>query len=105
MKGGFGSSGDMVLAKDRVLSSVKGPRGEHLVDLDLQTGEARDVGPLTDEKGVNVSDVYGLIFKKDVLYGLTVSGWIVKIDPATARCTRLLSTGVAWYGATDYERL
>jgi outer membrane protein assembly factor BamB len=105
MGGGFGCSGDLALTKDTVVATVKSNGGEQLVKLDPKTGRAKLIGAIKDQDGREIADIYGLIWRKDILYGLSANGWIVRIDPFTGRCVRLVQSGVAWYGATDYERL
>jgi hypothetical protein len=106
MTGGFVASGDVALAGDRLVSSVKDANGdENLVTLDPKTGKARLVGRFKDQNGADIPNVFGLIWRKDVLYALTSGGDILRVDPFTARCVRLLSTGISWWGATDYQRI
>lgn len=106
MGGGFGSSGDIAIAGDIVVSSCKQANGgEHLCRLDPRTGAATDIGAMIDQNGNAVDNVFGLIFRNDVLYGLTAGGDVLKIDIHTAKCTILMHTGTTWYGATDYQRI
>lgn len=116
MKHGFVASGDLALihtrtapnqpAKDVIVSSVKdGSRVEHMVTIDLATGEATDQGECIDQFGRRVTSVFGIIVRKEIVYGLTNGGDILRIDPFTGKCTILKRTGISWWGATDYQRL
>jgi hypothetical protein len=116
MGGGFVASGDLALihtrttpngqATDVIISSVKDEdRREHMVTIDLATGAAKDCGKCVDEDGRTVRDVFGIIVHKEIVYGLTNGGDILRIDPFTAKCVVLARTGISWWGATDYQRL
>ena len=48
---------------------------------------------------------YRLIIRKEIVYGLTNGGDLLRIDPFTAKCVVLKRTGISWWGATDYQRL
>jgi hypothetical protein len=115
MKGGFVASGDLAMVhtrtqpnaqpEDVIVSSVKKGGVEHIVTIDLATGKATDRGECVDEHGDRVGSVFGIIVRKEIVYGLTNGGDIIKIDPFTARCKILKRTGISWWGATDYQRL
>lgn len=105
--GGFVASGDLAVVGEVVYASVKDPAGrEQLVVVDPGTGRVRHVAPFTDAAtGAPISHVFGLLQRQGVLYGLTSAGWIVRVDPATGRCTVLARTGISWWGATEYLRI
>ena len=115
MKGGFVASGDLAMvhtrttpngkAEDVIVSSVKKNGVEHIVTIDLATGAATDRGECVDERGDPVLSVFGIIVRKEIVYGLTNGGDIIRIDPFTAKCKILKRTGISWWGATDYQRL
>ena len=105
MGGDYSASGDIALVGDRLFSSVKDAAGrETLVELDPQTGAATAVAPLVDGARRGITNMYGLIYRKNVLYGLTHDGDLVRIDEATGQCQVLKRTGVTFYGATDCVR-
>ena len=100
------ASGDVAMAGERLVSSVKdGARREHLVTIDPETGAAREAAPFRDPRGQAVGNVFGLIERGGVLYGLTSGGDVLEIDPATARVKVLRRTGIRWWGATSYMRI
>ncbi|MCO5172142.1 MAG: PQQ-like beta-propeller repeat protein [Planctomycetes bacterium] len=105
--GGFRASGDMALMGEVFYASVKDPgRVEHLVTIDPRSGRATHVAPFTEAAtGAPVPNVFGLLARGGVLYAMTSSGDILRVDPATARCTLLARTGIRWWGATEYLRL
>ncbi|MEZ0231171.1 MAG: hypothetical protein ACAI25_21320 [Planctomycetota bacterium] len=115
MKGGFVASGDLAMVhtrtqpngqpEDVIVSSVKKGGVEHMVTLDLATGKATDRGECVDENGNAIGSVFGIIVRKEIVYGLTNDGDILRIDPFTAKCKVLKRTGISWWGATDYQRL
>lgn len=116
MKGGFVASGDLAMVhtrtkagaqpEDVIVSSVKDESGiEHMVTIDLATGNATDRGEAVFENGTRVGSIFGIICRKEIVYGLTNGGDIILIDPFTAKCKLLKRTGISWWGATDYQRL
>lgn len=106
MGAGWSASGDMAVLGDKVYASVKdAARREHLVTLDPATGAARQVGAFVDQDGRAVSDVFGLVVEKGILYGVTQGGDLLEVDPASGRCKLLLRTGKRFYGATDALRI
>ncbi len=115
MKGGFVASGDLAMVhtrtapnrapEDVIVSSVKKGGTEHMVTIDLATGNATDRGACVDEDGRRITSIFGIIVRKEIVYGLTNSGDILRIDPFTAKCKVLKRTGISWWGATDYQRL
>jgi len=103
---GYTSSGDIELVGEEVFCTVKDALGrERLVTLDLETGRAESVGLLQDGQGQPVYNVYGLICRRGVLYGLTARGDVLRIDTETGRCAPVLRTDTTWWGATGYLRL
>jgi hypothetical protein len=115
MKGGFVASGDLAMvhtrtapnaqAEDVIVSSVKKNGTEHIVTIDLATGKATDRGECVDENGNEINSIFGIIVRKEIVYGLTNDGDLLRIDPFTAKCKVLKRTGISWWGATDYQRL
>lgn len=104
MGGSWAASGDIALVGEKLYSSVKDAAGrETLVQLDPQTGAATEVAPLT-VGGRRIENMYGLICRKGVLYGLTLDGDLLQIDEGSGICRLLRKTGVTWYGATDCVR-
>lgn len=106
MGGSWAASGDIAYIGKKLFSSVKDAKGtEHLVRLDEKTGKATRIGAFKDERGNAIPHVYGLIDRAGQLFGVTVGGDIIRIDPKTARCKILKKTNVRWYGATSFTRI
>mgnify|MGYP000060360189 CR=1 FL=1 len=105
--GGFVASGDLAVMNDVVYASVKDPaRREHLVTVDPATGAACTIALFTDVvTNAPISNVFGLVCSKGILYGLTSTGAIMRVNPTNGRCTILTNTGISWWGATEYLRL
>jgi hypothetical protein len=93
--GGFQSSGDIIALPDGFLYMAATSAGaDHLIRINPSSGTTQDIGSL------GTTEMYGLGFAYNVLYGFDSSGAVYTIDPATAQATQINNTGVAWYGAT-----
>ncbi|CAN5860326.1 hypothetical protein BH11MYX3_BH11MYX3_05290 [soil metagenome] len=94
--GGFSSSGDLVAVTNfgTVQTADNGISNDRLVRLAPQTFAATAVG--TD---IGYSDIWGVAFWKDKIFGFTASGQFVTIDPTTGAGTLVQSNGPAWWGA------
>ncbi|MDI3291957.1 hypothetical protein [Polyangium sp. 15x6] len=81
LSAGYTSSGDIVTTKDgRTYLTIKGDGcNDCLVKIDPGTGAlSKLVGPMGQ------SDVYGLAYAGDSLYGFTRAGLMLTIDPSSA---------------------
>jgi hypothetical protein len=93
---GLGSSGDVVSVSGfGTVATVKQPAGgsDWLATLDTATGQATLVGP------TGVTDIWGLGFWKDKIFGFTDGNQFVLIDPKTGSASMVQSGSVAWWGA------
>jgi len=93
--GGLGSSGDLVSVKGLTLATVKQGFGltDWLARVNPLTGQAVPIGD------TGFSDVWGLGFWKDKVYGFTEGGQLIVIDPKTGKGTQASSSSAAWWGA------
>ncbi len=94
---GLEASGDIAFLQGRLLVTARtGPDAlDDLVEFDLAAGAARTVGP------VGFRCVWGLAAFGATLYGLTCTGDVLRLDPATGRGVRIAQRpGVTFYGAT-----
>jgi hypothetical protein len=93
--GGLGSSGDLVSVKGLTLATVKQGFGltDWLARVNPLTGQAVLIGD------TGFSDVWGLGFWKDKVYGFTEGGQLIVIDPKTGKGTQASSSSAAWWGA------
>jgi hypothetical protein len=94
--GGFASSGDLVAVKNfgTVLTADNGVSADRLVRLAPQSFAGTAVGT-----NIGYSDIYGVAYWKDKIFGFTSSGQFVTIDPTTGVGTLVQSNGPAWWGA------
>ena len=94
--GGFTSSGDIVSVKGfGTVATVKGGSGatDKLVRVDAITGVATLIGD------TGVTDIWGLGFWEDKVYGFTDYNQFVLIDVDTGTSTLVKTGDVAWWGA------
>ena len=95
MMGGYTSSGDLVaVAGFGTMQTVPGASGDVLARLAPQTFAATPVGG-----GTGYSEIWGIAFFKDQIYGFTNGGAFVLIDPNTGAATMVSNSGIAWWGA------
>ena len=94
--GGFSSSGDLVAVTNfgTVQTADNGFSNDRLVRLAPSTFTASAVG--TD---IGYSDIYGVAFWKNKIFGFTAAGQFITIDPNTGVGTLVQSNGPAWWGA------
>ena len=94
--GGYSSSGDLVAVTNfgTVLTAEGGFAADRLVRLAPSTFAATAVG--TD---IGYSDIYGVAFWKNKIFGFTSGGQFITIDPNTGVGTLVQSNGPAWWGA------
>jgi Repeat of unknown function (DUF6923) len=99
------SGGDMAFAPDgRLFATVVGPPMDRLVLVNLSTGVATPAGTAAS---IGFSNVWGLVFVDDQLYGLTFgslagagsNGVLLRIDPTTGAGTQVRTLGFRTYGA------
>ena len=88
---GFGSEGDLAFSSNGVL--YMSATGNALVRLNTRNGVGTEIGE------IGYSNVYGLGFIFDTLYGETSNSELITIDPATGKGTLVVSNdGVASNG-------
>ncbi len=94
--GGFSSSGDLVsVAQLGTLQTAENGIGaDKLVRLAPGSFSATVVG--TD---IGFSDIWGIAFWKDKVFGFTESGQFITIDPTTGVGTLVQGNGPRWWGA------
>jgi hypothetical protein len=94
--GGFSSSGDLVAVTNfgTAQTADNGFSSDRLVRLAPQTFAATAVG--TD---IGFSEIWGVAFWKNKIFGFTSTGQFVTIDPNTGVGTLVQANGPAWYGA------
>ena len=94
--GSFASSGDLVAVKNfgTVQTADNGSSSDRLVRLAPQTFAGTAVG-----SNIGYSDIYGVAYWKDKIFGFTSSGQFVTIDPTSGVGTLVQSNGPAWWGA------
>ena len=91
---GYETSGDLVGLPDGFLYwTVKGDGQDGLVQVDPRNGAAVWLGD------VGSSDLFGLGYDADQLYGFGKGGEIVRISPESGSGEVLQTAPVAWYGA------
>lgn len=91
----FMSSGDLVaVAGFGTVQTVVGNSSDVLAKLASNSFAATPIG-----SGTGFSDIWGVAFWKNKIYGFTDGGDFVLIDPATGVATRVTSTSHAWWGA------
>lgn len=96
----FTSSGDAVINKRTLyVTSKHAEDQDHLVTLNRQDGRA------SKSRGVGHKDVYGLTSAWGHLYGLTVDGKLIDIEPQTGESTVVHTfDDRSWYGAASTPR-
>lgn len=96
MGSGYSSSGDLVAVTNfgTVLTADNGIAADRLVRLAPSTFAASPVGT-----SIGYSDIWGVAFWKNKIFGFTSGGQFVTIDPTTGVGTLVQSNGPAWYGA------
>jgi hypothetical protein len=102
MGGAFVSSGDLVSVEMfGTVQTVPGTGGGHdrLVTLAPNTLAATAVGTDT-----GYSNIWGIAYWKNKIYGFTDQGEFILIDPTTGVATLVSSNGVSWWGAAVTTR-
>ena len=95
MGGGLSSSGDLVAVTNfGTVQTANGTSNDRLVRLAPQTFTGSVVG--TD---IGYSNIFGIAFWKNKIFGFTSAGQFVTIDPNTGVGTLIQSNGPAWWGA------
>lgn len=93
--GGLGASGDLVSVKGLTLATVK--HGNNATDwlarVDPLTGQATLIGD------TGFTDVFGLGYWKDRVYGFTDGNRFILIDPSTGKGTLAATSSSPWWGA------
>ncbi len=94
--GSFASSGDLVAVKNfgTVQTADNGFSDDRLVRLAPQSFAATAVG-----SSIGFSDIWGVAYWKDKIFGFTASGQFITIDPNTGVGTLVQGNGPAWWGA------
>jgi len=94
--GGYSSSGDLVAVTNfgAVLTAEGGFGADRLVRLAPSTFAATAVG-----SDIGYSDIYGVAFWKNKIFGFTSGGEFLTIDPNTGVGTLVQGNGPAWWGA------
>jgi hypothetical protein len=94
--GAFSSSGDLVsIASFGTVQTVPGSSSDVLTKLAPSTFAATAVG-----SGTGFSEIWGIAYWKDKVYGFTNGGDFVLIDPNTGAATLVShQDGLAWWGA------
>jgi hypothetical protein len=94
--GAFASSGDCVSVDQlgTLQTADNGLGADRLVRLAPNTFAATPIG--TD---IGFSDIWGIAFWKDKVFGFTDGGEFITIDPTTGVGTLVQGNGPAWWGA------
>lgn len=93
--GGFASSGDLVAVDGfGTVQTALGTASDQLVRLAPQTFAASPIG-----SGTGYSQIWGVAYWKNKIYGFTNGGQFVLIDPVTGSAMMVQNTGVNWWGA------
>jgi hypothetical protein len=93
--GGFTSSGDLVAVSGfTVLTADNGLSADRLVRLAPNTFAATPIGT-----SIQFSEIWGVAYWKDKIFGFTSGGDFITIDPNTGVGTLVQSGGPAWWGA------
>jgi hypothetical protein len=94
--GAFASSGDCVSVDQLgTLQTADGGTGsDRLVRLAPNTFAATPIGT-----SIGFSDIWGVAFWKDKVFGFTAGGQFITIDPTTGVGTLVQGNGPAWWGA------
>jgi hypothetical protein len=91
----FVSSGDLVsVANLGTLQTVPGPSHDRLVRLAANTFAATPIGTDT-----GFSNIWGIAFWKNKVFGFTDQGEFITIDPVTGAGVLVSNNGVQWWGA------
>jgi hypothetical protein len=92
----FSSSGDLVaVAGFGTVQTVNGSGADRLVTLAAQTFVATAIG--TGDTGF--SNIWGIAYWKNKIFGFTDQGEFILIDPTTGKGTLVQGNGPAWWGA------
>jgi hypothetical protein len=93
--GGMTSSGDVVSVSGfgTVATVKRGGASDWLATVDTQSGIAHAVGD------TGVSDIWGLGFWKDKIFGFTSNNQFVLIDPKSGGAQVVSTSNVSWWGA------
>jgi hypothetical protein len=93
---GFSSSGDLVAIAGfgAVQTADNGLSADRLVRLAPNTFAATPIGTT-----IGFSDIWGVAYWKNKIFGFTNTGQFVTIDPTTGVGTLVESGGPAWWGA------
>jgi hypothetical protein len=95
MGAGYTSSGDIVsIANYGTVQTVPGSSSDVLAKLAPNTFTAMSVGT-----GTGFSQIWGIAYWKNKVYGFTAGGDFVLIDPNTGVGTLVSHSGIAWWGA------
>ena len=94
--GAFSSSGDLVSVEDlgTLQTADNGIGPDRLVKLAPGTFTATTVGADT-----GFSEIWGIAFWKDKVFGFTNGGEFITIDPTTGVGTLVTGNGPSWWGA------
>jgi hypothetical protein len=94
--GGLTSSGDIVSVQNfGTVATVKNGTAtvDFLASVDTLSGKATIIG------STGVSDIWGLGFWKNKVFGFTSGGSFVLLDPKTGLASVVQTGGVSWWGA------
>jgi hypothetical protein len=93
---GFASSGDLVSVAmlGTLQTADNGFDADRLVRLAPQSFQAQPIGST-----IGFSDIWGIAYWKDRVFGFTKYGEFVTIDPSTGQGTLVQGNGPAWWGA------
>ncbi|MFT3700008.1 MAG: hypothetical protein QM831_43085 [Kofleriaceae bacterium] len=95
MGGGYSSSGDLVAVEGfGTVQTVAGVSGDVLTKLAPNSFTASAIG-----SGTGYSQIWGVAFWKNKIYGFTNGGAFILIDATTGVGTMVQQNGPAWYGA------
>jgi len=96
MGGAFASSGDLVSVAElgTLQTTANGIGADRLVSLAPGSFTATAIG--TD---IGFSEIWGIAFWKDKVFGFTAGGQFITIDPTTGAGTLVQGNGPAWWGA------
>jgi hypothetical protein len=93
--GGYSSSGDLVAVEGFTLQTAdNGFSADRLVRLAPSTFAAAQIG-----SSIGFSEIWGVAYWKDKVFGFTNGGEFITIDPTTGVGTLVQSGGPAWWGA------
>jgi hypothetical protein len=94
--GSFSSSGDLVsiVGLGTLQTADNGAAADKLVRLAPNTFAATAIGST-----IGYSDIWGIAYWKDKIFGFTESGQFITIDPTTGVGTLVQGDGPHWWGA------